>query len=85
VPGKKVRKEPLKKVVFVVKDGEAKVRLVETGLASDTEIEIVSGLQAGEKVVEGPYKALSKELADGRKVKEEELGKKGEGGKAKAP
>ena len=48
-----------------------------------TEIEIISGLQAGEKVVEGPYKALSKELADGKKVKEEEPGKKGEAGKAK--
>ena len=65
VPGKKARKELLKKVVFVVEDGAAKVRQVETGLASDTEIEITSGLKAGEKVVEGPYKALSKELADG--------------------
>ncbi|MBK9518657.1 MAG: efflux RND transporter periplasmic adaptor subunit [Anaeromyxobacter sp.] len=79
VPGKKARKEPLKKVVFVVQDGVARVRLVETGLASDTEIEIVSGLQAGEQVVEGPYRVLSKELADGKKVTEEELGKKGEG------
>jgi HlyD family secretion protein len=49
---------------------------VETGLASDTEIEVTAGLKAGEKVVEGPYKALSKELADGRKVKEEALGGK---------
>jgi HlyD family secretion protein len=82
-PGKKVRREPLKKVIFVVQDGVAHVRVVETGLASDTEIEIVSGLQAGERVVEGPYRALSKELADGNKVKEEEPGKKGEAGKAK--
>jgi HlyD family secretion protein len=82
-PGKKARREPLKKVIFVMQDGVARLRLVETGLASDTEIEIVSGLQAGEKVVEGPYRALSKELADGKKVKEEELGKKGEAGKAK--
>jgi HlyD family secretion protein len=82
-PGKKVRKEPLRKVLFVVEGGVAKLRLVETGLASDTEIEIVSGLKAGEKVVEGPYKALSKELADGKPVKEQELGKKDEAGKAK--
>ena len=84
-PGKKVRKEPLKKVVFVVQDGAAHLRQVETGLASDTEIEIVSGLQAGEKVVEGPYRVLSKELTDGKKVKEEELGKKDGAGKAKGP
>ncbi len=82
-PGKKVRREPLKKVIFVVQDGVARLRQVETGLASDTEIEIVSGLQPGEKVVDGPYKALSKELADGKKVKEEEPSKKAEAGKAK--
>ncbi len=82
VPGQKVRREPLKKVVFVVQDGVAHVRQVETGLASDTEIEIVSGLQAGEKVVEGPYRVLSKDLADGKPVKEEELGKQGAAGKA---
>jgi HlyD family secretion protein len=80
VPGKKARKEPLKKVVFVVQDGVARLRQVETGLASDTEIEIVTGLQAGERVVEGPYRVLSKDLAEGKKVKEEEPGA---GGKAK--
>jgi len=51
-----------------VVNGEAKVRQVETGLASDTEIEIVSGVKAGEVVVEGPYKALSKDLAEGKPV-----------------
>jgi HlyD family secretion protein len=83
VPGKKVKRELLKKVIFVVQDGVARLRQVETGLASDTEIEIVSGLKEGEKVVEGPYKVLSKELADGKKVKEEEPAKKVEAGKAK--
>ncbi len=83
VPGKKVKRELLKKVIFVVQDGVARLRQVETGLASDTEIEIVSGLKDGEKVVEGPYKVLSKELADGKKVKEEEPAKKVEAGKAK--
>jgi HlyD family secretion protein len=82
VPGKKIRKEPLKKVVFVVQDGVARLRQVETGLASDTEIELVSGVQPGEQVVEGPYRALSKDLTDGKPVKIEELGKK-EPGKAK--
>jgi len=78
-PGKKARKEPMRKVVFVVADGAAHVRQVETGLASDAEIEIVSGLSAGEKVVEGPYKVLSRELSDGKKVKEEEPKKPGQG------
>jgi HlyD family secretion protein len=74
-PGKKAKKEKLQKVVFVVVNGEAKARPVETGLASDTEIEIVSGVAEGEVVVEGPYRVLSKELADGKKVKVEEPAK----------
>jgi HlyD family secretion protein len=78
-PGKKPRREPLQKVVFVVDGGVAKIRPVETGLASETEIEIVSGLKEGEKVVEGPYRVLSRELADGKPVTEEAPGAKGKG------
>jgi HlyD family secretion protein len=55
-----------------VKDGVAAQRVVETGLASETEIEIVSGLQEGERVVEGPYRVLSRDLADGKPVTEED-------------
>jgi HlyD family secretion protein len=68
-PGK-TRRDPMQKCVFVIQDGVAKIRKVETGLASDTEIEIVGGLNAGEKVVEGPYRVLSKDLADGKPVKD---------------
>jgi HlyD family secretion protein len=78
--GAKPRREPMQKVVFVVDGGAAKVREVETGLASDTEIEIVSGLKEGEKVVEGPYRILSRELKDGTTVTEETPGGKGAGG-----
>jgi HlyD family secretion protein len=88
VPGKKARKEKLQKVVFVVEDGVAKVRPVETGLASDTEIELVSGVKEGEQVVDGPYRVLSKDLADGKKVTVEKPGSKAgedDKGKAKAP
>ena len=66
---KKASREPQQKVVFVVEDGKARVRRVETGLASENEIEILSGLKEGEPVVEGPYKVLSRELSDGRAVK----------------
>ncbi|MFT3913027.1 MAG: efflux RND transporter periplasmic adaptor subunit [Anaeromyxobacteraceae bacterium] len=75
---KKVKRDPMQKVVFVVKDGVAKIRKVETGLASDTEIEIVSGLAEGEKVVEGPYRVLSRELEDGKRVAEQDQAKKGD-------
>jgi len=68
--GKKPRREPLRKVVFVIQDGVAKLRPVETGLAE------------GEKLVEGPYRVLSKEISDGRRVTEEEPGGKGSKGRA---
>jgi HlyD family secretion protein len=87
-PGKKARKEKLQKVVFVVVNGEAKVRPVETGLASDTEIELVTGVKEGEVVVEGPYRVLSRDLADGKKVTLETPGKPAADagqGKAKTP
>ncbi len=70
-PSGKPRRDPMQKVVFVMQDGVAKIRKVETGLASDTEIEIVSGLSAGEKVVEGPYRVLSRDLADGKPVNDD--------------
>jgi HlyD family secretion protein len=70
-PGKKAKREPNRKVVFVMEGEVARVRQVETGLASDTEIEIVSGLSAGEKVVEGPYRVLSRELAEGKRIEEQ--------------
>lgn len=83
-PSAKAKREPMQKVVFVVQDGVAKIRRVETGLASDTEIEIVSGLAAGERVVEGPYRVLSRELGDGKPVTEEDEGA-GRGVGEKAP
>ncbi len=68
---KKVGREPMQKVVFVVEDGKAKVRRVETGLASENDIELTSGVKEGDVIVEGPYKLLSRDLADGKPVKEE--------------
>jgi len=67
----KRKAEALAKVVFVV-DGENKahVRRVRTGIASDTEYEILEGLKEGDKIIEGPYRTLSKELKDGDVVRE---------------
>lgn len=44
--------------VFIVHDGKAEKRTVKTGISNDQDIEIVSGLEAGDKVVTGPYQAL---------------------------
>ena len=75
----KKRMETLAKVVFVVDgEGKARMRRVRTGIASDTEMEIVEGLQEGDKLVEGPYRTLAKELKDGDRV--EQMKPKGRGG-----
>ncbi|NOJ98567.1 efflux RND transporter periplasmic adaptor subunit [Corallococcus coralloides] len=67
------RTESLAKVVFVVdNDNKAQVRRVRTGIASDTELEVLEGLQVGDRVVEGPYRTLSKELSHGDAVREPE-------------
>jgi HlyD family secretion protein len=76
----KRKTEALAKVVFVV-DGEnkAQVRRVRTGIASDTELEIIEGLREGDRVVEGPYRTLSKELNNGDAVREPTPGGPGDG------
>jgi HlyD family secretion protein len=61
------------RVVFVVEEEVARQRAVETGLSDETHVEIVTGLEVGEKVVTGPYRSL-KELDDGDPVKVREQG-----------
>ncbi|MEN9796589.1 MAG: hypothetical protein RL653_285 [Pseudomonadota bacterium] len=69
--------EALARVVFVVgEDGKAHVRRVRTGIASDTDLEILEGLQPGEKVVDGPFRTLARELKDGVRVEEGDGGGK---------
>jgi HlyD family secretion protein len=70
--------EGFAKVVFVVDgDKKAHVRRVKTGIASDTDIEVLDGLKEGEQIVEGPYRTLAKELKDGDAVEEPAPGKGG--------
>lgn len=57
-----------KEVVFLAKDGIAKMVEVKTGISDDSYIEIISGLNGGEEVISGPYRAISKELEDGVKI-----------------
>lgn len=71
----KRKTESLAKVVFVVDaDNKAQVRRVRTGIASETELEITEGLQEGDRIVEGPYRTLSKELNHGDMVREPQQG-----------
>lgn len=65
---KKVKIKPVE-VVFIEDGNYVKMVEVETGISDDTFMEIISGISEGQKIISGPYKAISKELEDSVKVK----------------
>lgn len=58
----------VQEVVFVIRNGKAVMTPVKTGISDFQNIEIVSGVQAGDQVVSGPFRAVSKTLKDGALV-----------------
>lgn len=66
-------------VVWVVAGGVAVARQVETGIQSDSHIEVLSGLAEGDSVVTGNYRAISKDLTHGAAVEAGGAGGGGEG------
>ena len=64
----KEEREKLKKVVFLKDGGKAKMVEVTTGIADDANIEIKSGVKAGEEVISGSYSAISRKLKQGAAV-----------------
>lgn len=62
-------KDGFVQVVFVVNNSEVKAVQVETGIQSDTHIEIKNGLSNGDEIVTGNYRAISQILQNGSKVK----------------
>ncbi len=72
------REEELKEVVFLYDEESQTVKLieVETGISDFDNIQIVKGLEPGQKIIKGPYLAVSKRLQEGDKVKiKEEKGR----------
>lgn len=70
------RRDDLMEVVFVVQGDTVNMVPVRTGVQDDSYIQIKSGLKAGDKVVSGPYSAISRKLKRGevvRVVEEEEF------------
>ena len=63
--------EPVKptEVVFALEGDHVKKVPVKTGISDSDFFEIVSGLSEGQEIVAGGYKAISKDLDDGKKVK----------------
>ncbi|NVO85393.1 efflux RND transporter periplasmic adaptor subunit [Hymenobacter terrestris] len=55
-------------VVFLIRNGKAVMTPVKTGISDFQNIEILSGIQAGDQVVSGPFRAVSKTLKEGDMV-----------------
>jgi HlyD family secretion protein len=55
-------------VVFVVEDDHVKMAPVKRGISDDNYVEILEGLTEGQEVVSGSYKAINRELEDGKKI-----------------
>jgi HlyD family secretion protein len=60
-----VQTEDIRKVVFKVIDGKAARIEVETGISDNTHIQITMGISAGDEIIIGGYRVLSRTLSDG--------------------
>jgi HlyD family secretion protein len=63
--------------VFVLTGGTAKFMPVKTGLLGDLNVEVLEGLQGGETLITGPFKAI-RDLKGGEKVQVDKSKKKEE-------
>jgi len=70
-PSKKKSKQGPKaeEVVFEVRDGRAHRLKVKRGISDNDYVEIVDGLTEGQEIVSGGYKAINRELEEGKWVK----------------
>ena len=62
-------KEKPIEVVFAVDGDKAKMVPVKRGIADDAYVEILEGVTEGQEVVSGGYKAISRDLEDGKKIR----------------
>jgi HlyD family secretion protein len=58
----------LSEVVFVIEGDHVKMAPVKIGICDDNYWEITDGLTEGQEIVTGGYKAISRDLADGKKI-----------------
>jgi HlyD family secretion protein len=74
--GTKAKDEEKVEVVFVYKEGKVYKQPVKTGIQDSENIEILTGLKAGDEIVVAPFNAINKLLNDStlvKKVDEKEL------------
>ena len=58
-------KEKIEEVVFLIRNGKAIMTPVKTGVSDFQNIEVITGIQAGDQVVSGPFRVVSKKLKNG--------------------
>ncbi len=68
----KKKMEIVQEYVFVLENGIAKMLKVKTGIQDNMYIQITEGVKDGQEVITAPYRAVSKKLKDGDKVKKVE-------------
>ncbi len=61
---------PLSEVVFLFQDGRAIRQKVKTGIQDNYFIQIKKGVNVGQKVISGPYSAVSKTIKDSTRVRQ---------------
>lgn len=65
-----VNNEPVTVVfVFDESSGKAELRAVKTGIQDDKYIQVLSGINAGEEIITGPYDQVAHQLRTGNEVK----------------
>jgi len=69
--GDKKPGEPPKpvEVVFLAEGEKARMAPVKAGISDENYSEIIEGLQEGQEVISGGYKAISRDLEQGKKIK----------------
>ncbi len=67
-------KDGFVQIVFVVNDNKVKAVQVESGIQSETHIEVVEGIDLGDEIVTGNYRAISQFLNNGTEVKIDNAG-----------
>jgi HlyD family secretion protein len=61
--------EDVKEYVFLVENKKTRMVEVKTGIQDNTYIQVLSGLEEGQEVITGPYRAISKRLKNDDAVK----------------
>ena len=65
-------KEIIKQIIFIQDNDKVREVEIETGISDFENIEILSNLDENDKIISGPYIAISKDLKDGSKIEVKE-------------